>query len=1047
MLHRSVLFALVCCGAVHLARAQSWLVDTLLPGSSLGITDIEFADPQHGFACGFPAAFYRTVDGGATWNSEPVPVDLSDIEVAGPGVLYRMGENGFVQKTTDGGDTWVNTASLGTTNTMREACFLSPDSGWVMSYHPSNYSVAMHRTTDGGASWTTLSVPTNNTVHDVVFLNDTVGFIGAMGGARIWRTQDGGQNWAVTSLTGSSITEIDFLTDSLAFAVGNEGRMYRTTDQGDNWLPVNAGITENLTQVRFTDALNGWTTGYNGVIYYTTNGGNNWVPAVSNTTGNIFTLEMIDATYGFAVSDLVANGAEILRYGTYVEQPALLKGRLFTDPDALCDSTGAAGLPGVVVGALPGPYYAITDAQGRYTLAVAPGTYTVAPLYAPNPALDMGPSCVPELVATVNAPGEVVAALDFGTQAVPCHYLEVAVASDRRRYCFRNNTTVSYANLGSITAPAVTVDLYFPEFVVPLTATMPHTVQQDGAWRFSLGDLQPYQGGTIHLVDSVMCYQEEILGLAQCTRAVISPPNDCLDADPGIYDGSDLHVGTECLLGEVVRFVVNNTGDDMADSTDHRLYRNTLLVAEGRLMLAAGDSLVMAFAADGNTWRLEVDQRPDHPTRTQSNATLENCRSIGMAEATLGYVTPQPPDDEPPTEDIDCHEIRASYDPNDKSVSPAGVGPTHRVDPGTPLTWLVRFQNTGTDTAFTVVIRDTLSAALDISTLRVTAASHPYTVGLEGAAQPVLVVHFANILLPDSLTNEPASHGFVQFTMAPLPGLDLGTEVHNTADIYFDFNSPIITNTASITYDVPPPVNSSEAPAPVTLPLVLGDTLTCKPDVAQLLVIGTGAPWWSLLEAPADTVASGAWLIEGSTGTYTVLAHTAEGVDTVTFTLAASPTLYLGNDTLLCISDTLVLDPGAVGAYLWHDGSTATTHTVGEGWVWLTVTNTEGCSTTDSLFVLRDDCGTGLMETAGMSMRVVPQPAVDVVRIHLPSSVPGPVELTLLNATGAVVRRSGPHALPVITLDLQSLPSGVYLLLVRAPGAGQWSHRIVMVDQ
>ena len=1046
MLHRSVLFTLACCGAVHLAVAQTWVVDTLLPGSSLTVGDIEFPDPLHGFACGYPAAFYRTVDGGATWNSEAVAVTLSDIEVAGPGVLYRMGDDGFVQKTTDGGDTWVNTAAVGTANTMREACFLSPDSGWVMSYDPTTYSVAMHRTTDGGASWTTLPVPTSNTVHDVVFLNDTVGFIGAMGGARIWRTQDGGQNWAVTDLPGSSITEIDFLTDSLAFAVGNEGRMYRTTDQGDTWLPVTSGITENLTQVRFTDALNGWTSGYNGVIYYTTNGGSSWVPAVSNTTGNIFGLEMIDATYGFAVADLVADGTEVLRYGTYVEQPALLKGRLFTDPETLCDSTGAAGLPGVVVNALPGPAYAITDAQGRYTLAVAPGTYTVFPLYTPNPALDMGPSCVTELEATVNAPGEVVEALDFGTQAVPCHYLEVAVASDRRRYCFRNNTTVSYTNLGVLTAPAVTLDLYFPEFVVPLTATMSYTVQPDGAWRFTLGDLAPYQGGSIYLVDSVMCYQEEILGLAQCTRAVISPPNDCLDADPGAYDGSDLHVGTACLQGEVVRFVVRNTGEPMADSTDHRLYRNSLPLAEGRLKLAAGDSLVMAFASDGNTYRLEVDQRPDHPTRTQSNATLENCKPASVAQATLGYVIAQRPDDEPPNEDIDCLEIRASYDPNDKSVSPAGAGPTHRVDPGTPLTYLVRFQNTGTDTAFTVVIRDTLSTALDLSTLRVTAASHPYTIGLEGVAQPVLVVRFADILLPDSGTNEQASHGFVQFTLAPLPGLPLGTVVHNTADIYFDFNSPIITNTASITYDVPPPVVPGEAPAPLTLPVVLGDTLTCKPDLAQLLVIGTGEPWWSLLEAPADTVVSGAWLTEGSVGSYTVLAHTAEGVDTLTFTVADRPTLYLGNDTVLCIGDTWVLDPGPYAGHLWQDGTTTPTHTVGEGWVWLTVTNAQGCSTTDSLFVVREECGTGLMETAGTPLRVVPQPVVDLARIHLPANTSASVELTLLNALGAVVRRSGPHAPPVITLDLQGLPGGAYVLLVHAPGTGQWSQRIVKVD-
>ncbi len=831
----------------------------------------------------------------------------------------------------------------------------------------------------------------------------------------------------------------------MAYAVGNEGRMYRTMDQGDTWLPVDLGTTAHLTQVKFTDALNGWTAGYGGAMLYTTNGGYSWTPAVSNTTDDILGLEMITANYGFAVANPFL-GASILRYGTYVQEPALLKGRLFTDPETMCDTTGAAGLPGVVVTAQPGPYYGITDVQGRYTIHVAPGTYTVFPLYPPNPALDMGPSCVTEIEATVSAPGDVLEALDFGTQAVPCHYLEVAVASDRRRYCFRNNTVVSYMNLGSLTAPQASLDLHFPEYVVPLTATMPYTVQPDGAWRFTLGDLAPYQGGSIHVVDSVVCYQEEILGLAQCTRAVISPPNDCIAGGTGGHDGSDLDVDTRCLQSEVVRFVVRNNGADMTDSTDHRLFQNAQPLSAGRLKLAAGDSLVITFASDGSTYRLEVDQRPGHPTRTQSNATLENCKPAMVAVATLGFVVPQPPDDEPPFEDIDCLEIRAAYDPNDKAVSPAGVGPEHRVDPGTPLTYLVRFQNTGTDTAFTVVIRDTLSTALDLSTLRVTAASHPYTVDLEGSAQPVLVVRFADILLPDSLTNEAASHGFVQFTVAPLPGLPLGTVVHNTADIYFDFNSPIITNTASITYAMPPPVIPGEAPVPVTLPLVLGDTLACKPDPAQLLVIGTGAPWWSLLDAPADTVASGPWLIEGSTGTYTVLAHTAEGVDTLTFTVAERPALELGADTVLCPWDVWVLDPGPYAGYLWQDGTTTATHTVGEGWVRLTVTNTEGCSTTDSLFVVREAC-MGVDEFEGMRLRVVPQPAVDVAQVHLPSTVTGPVDLMLVNGLGAVVRRSGPHAPPVITLDLQGLPGGTYLLLVHAPGAGQWTHRLVKLER
>ena len=52
---------------------------------------------------------------------------------------------------------------------------------------------------------------------------------------------------------------------------------------------------------------------------------------------------------------------------------------------------------------------------------------------------------------------------------------------------------------------------------------------------------------------------------------------------------------------------------------------------------------------------------------------------------------------------------------------------------------------------------------------------------------------FSNILLPDSTTNEALSHGLVSFRIKPMQPLFVGTEIANTANIYFDFNEPVIT--------------------------------------------------------------------------------------------------------------------------------------------------------------------------------------------------------------------------------------------------------------
>jgi hypothetical protein len=59
----------------------------------------------------------------------------------------------------------------------------------------------------------------------------------------------------------------------------------------------------------------------------------------------------------------------------------------------------------------------------------------------------------------------------------------------------------------------------------------------------------------------------------------------------------------------------------------------------------------------------------------------------------------------------------------------------------------------------------------------------------------VLEWTFNNINLPDSSTNQEGSNGFVTFHVDQVPNLAPATEITNDADIYFDFNDPITTNT------------------------------------------------------------------------------------------------------------------------------------------------------------------------------------------------------------------------------------------------------------
>jgi uncharacterized repeat protein (TIGR01451 family) len=142
--------------------------------------------------------------------------------------------------------------------------------------------------------------------------------------------------------------------------------------------------------------------------------------------------------------------------------------------------------------------------------------------------------------------------------------------------------------------------------------------------------------------------------------------------------------------------------------------------------------------------------------------------------------------------------VLCSYDPNDKQVSPVGIGQEGFITGEEELTYMVRFQNTGTVPATFIHVIDTLDEDLDLYSLRVLATSHDMELSIDGRE---LDFFFDNINLPDSMSDPAGSQGFLIYTIDMLPALAEGTEIENTANIYFDFNEPVITNTTLNTID------------------------------------------------------------------------------------------------------------------------------------------------------------------------------------------------------------------------------------------------------
>ncbi len=136
--------------------------------------------------------------------------------------------------------------------------------------------------------------------------------------------------------------------------------------------------------------------------------------------------------------------------------------------------------------------------------------------------------------------------------------------------------------------------------------------------------------------------------------------------------------------------------------------------------------------------------------------------------------------------------IVGSYDPNNKSVFPSGGISKTFLCSDSSLNYTIRFQNTGTDTALLVIVSDTIQNDLDINTLQVTGASHPFSVRIDEGKTIKFI--FKNIFLPDSTTNEPRSHGFIAYKIKPFSNLSVGATVTNMSSIFFDFNKAVLTN-------------------------------------------------------------------------------------------------------------------------------------------------------------------------------------------------------------------------------------------------------------
>lgn len=376
---------------------------------------------------------------------------------------------------------------------------------------------------------------------------------------------------------------------------------------------------------------------------------------------------------------------------------------------------------------------------------------------------------------------------DFPTAFEPvCSLLTVDISTSNLRRCFSNNEYfISYCNYSTFTVESPYIEVVLDDLIEILTSNVAYTGIATNTYRFDLPDLAPGECGTIALGVRLDCAAQ--LQQTICATAQIYPSENC--GSNGAWSGAQIEAESFCNGGDAGFFLRNVGTGDMVETANYLIVEDFVMYMNNPFQLAIGEQIQIDVPANGSTWRLEAPQEQGYPGDAEPIAWLEGCGGINNT----GLVTLFPTNNNDLFKSTFCLEVTGSYDPNDKQGFPRGYENEHFIKANQVLDYLIRFQNTGNDTAFTVVIVDTIdTASLQASTIRPGSSSHPYQ--FEITETGIVTFTFDNILLPDSTTNELASHGFGKFRIQQQADLPEGTVLENQAAIYFDFNDPIITN-------------------------------------------------------------------------------------------------------------------------------------------------------------------------------------------------------------------------------------------------------------
>ncbi len=661
----------------------------------------------------------------------------------------------------------------------------------------------LYRSLDKAKTWKKLGL---KAVQDLINFPD--GSIIASTTEKIYRSTDDGDTWnevfnAAPNFLGWDNKLLNN-SQSSAYLIYNNQTGYNlasTVDNGITWSVLS--IDElNSSQIapEYGQVLNNlehiYIGGFSGEILRSLDFGNNF---------NTFNSEF-DYVRGLFISPAqklwVIPNLGLYRSKIELSASHILHGNVYTDLNFDCNyNANEPGKAKRLIVADNGlvKQYGYSKLNGDYSIPIESGTYDI------EVATDnlLWTSCKKTIAASNYDFNDT---LKLGLQVnTVCPFMKVEIQSTILRRCVESSLYINYSNTGTRIAKNAYIDVILDPFFEFISSSKPFSSQNGNEYRFLLGDVDESTSGSFSIKVKVSCNAQ--MGQIHCAEAHIYPDTPCVQSARAI-----IRTSVNCL-GDSIELMIRNDGNkDMAAVKNwwvvdlSKSNSNIQSFDGGTFYLSAGQVYTKRIASRSRVLFI-AEQDESYPYNKTSRTEIISC--------TQNPLPGSPPlnisnlDEEEPYISKFCERNRGSFDPNDITGYPDGITDKRYIDNEQQLDYVIRFQNTGTDTAFNIRIENQIPIKeLDLATLSLGASSHPYQFILSPEGK--LIFSFSNVLLPDSNINEVASHGFVQYSIKPIDKLSNGTKILNDALIYFDFNDGVNTNVDLHTIGSPIPVMVNE---------------------------------------------------------------------------------------------------------------------------------------------------------------------------------------------------------------------------------------------